>query len=929
MGESEYDKIPKEIRDFLPDFFAESEENLRILNEKLLECEDAFKQQKTQPPDTLNCLFRAAHSIKGTASFVGLDKIVQLTHKLETVLQKIRDHDLKFQANVFDALFVAFDSLNKLLLELKEKRDGQVDIRPVMTRLEDVLLGPDEEPVSDEEQEEVQPSEAMVSPIPATPAFISDETILESCFQLIHRFREGFVFRDTEPGQEPQLETLLQITQQLYRFAILLASAALEDLARKIFMIVFSQQERRQPDSFPRDLLLKSADALLLILQTIPDKRTVPEDVGQISGKLQVYIKQNIPHYQDINIDEWTPGLTDSDLPSIEELLNLKQLHTGEKKLLFEALDQGYDFFKVLCVVKKVIREKVLKIALIEEKLRKNGIVIAIKPPLIEIEGRQGDVDVGIYFCSIENENSIRKFLTLDGVEIRAVERQGPEDLRGFTDGIPPGAEDADPASPDDDLVPDPAEASAARNRKGAGDQDISILKIDSRKIDKLMILSGELVTIRAQFTRVGHLLKGAVRQRDSMNAVLKNFSASIGVLQKGIKAISEIEAPDQRIQVGNDLVQVVGTLNEYVQELKGSALDKDTANNIIFLDETTNHLEKISSEIQGSVMNARMVPIEGVFNRFKRIIRDIAKEVGKDVTLHVEGEETELDKKIVDTLGEPLTHMIRNAVDHGIEDRQRRKHLGKPEAGNITLKASHLGNSICIEITDDGKGINLEKVVQVAIQKGLINKSKIDAMSEQEKMGIIFLPGFSTSAQVTGLSGRGVGMDSVKTMISSLNGMIDIKSEPGSGTTFLIKIPLTLAIIQALLVRIGGYTYAFPVETVIEIIKVKSSEIYSIDGNPIVKLREHALSLVSLENVIQIPGADRAGHEWYNVVIVSDGINKVGVIVDELLTKEEIVIKSLPSYFAKVQGISGASILADGIVSLILDIHTIIRSTL
>jgi len=287
------------------------------------------------------------------------------------------------------------------------------------------------------------------------------------------------------------------------------------------------------------------------------------------------------------------------------------------------------------------------------------------------------------------------------------------------------------------------------------------------------------------------------------------------------------------------------------------------------------------------------------------------------------------LDKNIIDTLGEPLTHMIRNAVDHGIEDMTTRRRLGKPEAGQISLRAYHLGNSICIEVIDDGQGIHLDQVVQVALQKGLINHSKLETMTEQERMGIIFLPGFSTSDKVTDLSGRGVGMDLVKTMIHSLNGMIDIKSEPGEGTTFLIKIPLTLAIIQVLLAQIGGYTYAFPVETVLEIIRVKSSEIYFIDGNPIVKLREHALSLVSLEQIIKIAGTDRTQQDSHNVVIVSDGINRVGVVVDELLAKEEIVIKSLPSYFSKVQGISGASILADGRVALILDIHAIIRSTL
>jgi len=728
--------------------------------------------------------------------------------------------------------------------------------------------------------------------------------------------------------QQPVWNDLLMIVQQLFRFAVLLNSSVLEEMVRKIFVIVFAWQDRRDQAPFPQDLFFKSTEALSMILLAVQRNVPPPEDVGQISGKLQVYIRQNVPDGHNISIEEWTGVPEDKAVTPIEEVLVLSRLKDTDKKRLFAALDQGYDLFKIFCVVEKVILEKVLKIALMEERLKKNGVVIAIQPPLLEIEGTAGDIKVGIYFCSVENENNIRRILTLDGVKVLAIERQGVEDLVDLTGGGAVQANDETGALSAREKSPPPASLPAP-TRKEAGDQGISILKIDARKIDKLMILSGELVTIRAQFSRVGHLLKDAVRERDNIKTLIKNFSTSVGALQKGIKRMNETEAPDKRMQAEQDLGQIIVNLSEYLQVFKEKTLEKESVNNINFLDETTNHLEKIASEIQNSVMNARMVPIEGVFNRFKRSIRDMAKEVGKDVVLHIEGEETELDKNIIDTLGEPLTHMIRNAVDHGIEDMTTRRRLGKPEAGQISLRAYHLGNSICIEVIDDGQGIHLDQVVQVALQKGLINHSKLETMTEQERMGIIFLPGFSTSDKVTDLSGRGVGMDLVKTMIHSLNGMIDIKSEPGEGTTFLIKIPLTLAIIQVLLAQIGGYTYAFPVETVLEIIRVKSSEIYFIDGNPIVKLREHALSLVSLEQIIKIAGTDRTQQDSHNVVIVSDGINRVGVVVDELLAKEEIVIKSLPSYFSKVQGISGASILADGRVALILDIHAIIRSTL
>ncbi len=943
MSQNEYDNIPEEIKKFLPDFIAETEENLRILNEKLLATEEAYKKGEAISADNLNSLFRAAHSIKGTASFVGLKKIVDLTHKLETILQKLRDQDLEVAPPLFDALFVAFDLLTKMLKKLRKGQDDKVDIGPVVADIDQILSTVKHEPEGAELAEEPA-GNAQDKQVPVSAkegvgpeSVLSEESLLGSCDQLLCRLQELLDSLKTEKADSgvPR-EPLLQILQQIYRVAVFLSSSPLQELTQKIFVIIYSRpQTSPEASPFPLELIFKSLGAFRLILDSMKSKSQLnKDDLKQICGKLQAYIKQNVKQDLDVNITQWSPGASPDTAEPFEDFMQLKNLNVSEKNALFDALDQGYDLFKIMSVIAQDIPEKVIKVVLIEERLKKCGVVISVKTSAKKIEGISREIEVGAFLCSVENETNIRKALMIDGVKVNSVERQGPAELKDFLDQYAAdhaeifGEKAEDPAVHMDSegaLLPEKAPDFPRRG----GDHDISILKIDSRKIDKLMILSGELVTIRAQFSRLGALLKTAIRQGDNLNSVVNNFSASLLNLQKGMTNIIEIESIDKRIEGGLELAKLITSLNESLSNIKRDTSVKETAENVNFLDETTSQLEKVASEIQSSVMNARMVPVEGVFNRFKRIIRDIAKEVQKDVVLELEGEETELDKKIVDALVEPLTHMIRNAIDHGIEDKGTRVQQGKPESGAIQLKASHLGNSICIEMVDDGRGIDLNKVIKTATKKGLINQAKLETMTEQEKYGLIFLPGFSTSEQITGLSGRGVGMDSVKNMINSLNGMIDIKSEPGQGTTFVIKIPLTLAIIQALLVKIGDYTFAFPVETVVEIIKVNISDIYLIDGNPIVKLREHALSLVELKNVIYVQGKDRSNYSYYNVVIISDGINRVGVVVDELIAKEEIVIKSLPNHFVNVQGVAGAAILADGSISLILDIHTIIHSTM
>ncbi len=346
------------------------------------------------------------------------------------------------------------------------------------------------------------------------------------------------------------------------------------------------------------------------------------------------------------------------------------------------------------------------------------------------------------------------------------------------------------------------------------------------------------------------------------------------------------------------------------------------------FLEELTQVVSSVSSvttDLQIAVMKTRMLPIAKVFNKFPRMVRDLSRELGKHIDLKISGEDTELDKSIIEEIGDPLVHIIRNSCDHGIEDEETRIAKGKPPQGTIELKAYNEGNSIVIEIVDDGKGLDPDMLINKSIEKGILTEREADNLSEKEILGLIFKPGFSTAATVTNVSGRGVGMDVVKTNIEKLNGIIDIDSEVGKGTIIKLKIPLTLAIIQALLVGAQEEYFAIPLSSVLETVRVTTEEIYSIEGKDVLRLRDEILPLVRLSDIFGVEKIfDDAEHLYIVVLALAD--SKIGVIVDTLVGQEEIVIKSLGDYLQNIPGIAGATIRGDGKVTLIIDVGALME---
>ena len=360
--------------------------------------------------------------------------------------------------------------------------------------------------------------------------------------------------------------------------------------------------------------------------------------------------------------------------------------------------------------------------------------------------------------------------------------------------------------------------------------------------------------------------------------------------------------------------VQAVGRARESVKDLL----------------ETIHQFDRVSNAVQQAVMDTRMVPIGPLFTRFNRVVRDIAREKGKEIRLEIRGDKTELDKRMIDELSDPLTHMVRNSADHGIEAPDEREAAGKPRRGTVTLEAFHRGNSIVVRVSDDGKGLDTDRIVRKCVEKGILTEADAEKMAPRQVHQMIWEPGMSTAEKVTGVSGRGMGMDIVKSKIEGLNGSVDIESAPGRGTTMTIRLPVTLAILPSLMVEIDGDVFAMPMEAVTEIVSVAQDQTSTVHGRKMATVRGRVISQVKLGDTLSFHRGGRAceaaASQETTLVIVGERGQEIGLAVDHVIGEEDVVIKSIAENYRNVSGIAGASILGDGRVSLILDVPALIE---
>ena len=382
-----------------------------------------------------------------------------------------------------------------------------------------------------------------------------------------------------------------------------------------------------------------------------------------------------------------------------------------------------------------------------------------------------------------------------------------------------------------------------------------------------------------------------------------------------------DVERLDELLNIVSELVlgrnQLQQVNTQAAMSFEGTQITRD-------LGDATKQIDLMTNELQLVVMKTRMVKIGKVFNRFPRLVRDLSKETNKNIKLDIFGEETELDKTLIEEINDPLVHLVRNSIDHGIETPEERKILGKDPQGTITLTASQEGNNIVITIKDDGKGIDPEKLKSKAISKGLLSEEKSNELSKQEAYNLIFLPGFSTAENVTNISGRGVGMDVVRTNVRKLRGIIDIDSEINKGTTVKIKLPLTLAIISGMVVKVNRETIVIPLNSVLEVVRMHIEDIKTINGKEVIKVRDEIIPLIDIDEIMYGKAKTNDDRVWQHVVTIGIAEQRFGIKVDELVGQKEIVIKSLGSYLGNVNGLAGSTIMGDGTVVMILDIGEI-----
>ncbi|WP_010491274.1 chemotaxis protein CheA [Paenibacillus elgii] len=441
----------------------------------------------------------------------------------------------------------------------------------------------------------------------------------------------------------------------------------------------------------------------------------------------------------------------------------------------------------------------------------------------------------------------------------------------------------------------------------------VDVIVLDQAKLTELMSPPSGSSAAAAQAQAQAETAAASTQEAPKQEA--KKAPAAGGAPVAGRTIRVDIERLDTLMNLFSELLIDRVRLEQLASEIRRSELT-----------ETVEHMSRVSSDLQNIVLKLRMVPIDTVFNRFPRMIRDVAKTLDKKVDLIITGADTELDRTVIDEIGDPLVHLLRNAVDHGVEPSAERVALGKSETGTIHLRAYHSGNHVFIEIEEDGRGINRDKVLKKALENNVLTKEQAARITDDEVNQLIFASGFSTADKISDISGRGVGLDVVKTKIQSLGGQVQLDSAWGKGSKFSVQLPLTLSIISAMLIRLNNEKYAIPLSSIVETMAVRQEQIRSVHGNRMVEYRTGVIPLVSLADLFDVPGGTNISENETQVVIIRKGDKMAALVVDEFIGQQEIVLKTLGKYLTKLFAISGATILGDGQVALIIDTNALIK---
>lgn len=954
------------------DFITEAKEHLETIEPNLLELE--------KTPDNLallNDIFRPMHSLKGASGFLGLNRINQLAHKSENILDELRKGSMVVTSEIMDVILTSTDALRQMIDNLEASNaEGDVEIEHIMAQIDAIMAGesapatPQPEPAVPVEDADATPAgqpiqadrteaapetaassarnEEKVDEADAAQGMSTKEWVaalpciepyaltafgeghlkdfIDESYEIIANLNDGLLELEENPtGRDDLVNDLFRFFHNMKGNSGIIGYTDLNALTHEAETLLNNvRQGKITPSHELIDLLLLVVDVMEGLVQKIDiaSRRTTPFDTSPVIKQLQQALAGGVVSLpeellaaqngdtqgkgratqaespQAASVEVVNPTIIaagaegdDADVFRVTVRQQIEIIHAalatlqkdGSHKDSIDAVYRCLNAIKNACSFMGQTEIKVYaeRTAGIVDQGRRSGIDFGLMVDLLNQE--VGIIDDMVQ--KILNEGKIAAAAEAGAVDSKpdapkeqrlpaaptpakvAADKPQPAPAPVVEDKPAPAVQTPKPAPTSAQPAVAPKKAAAAPAAKPAAAQanethkSSSTIRVDHERLDHLMNLIGELIINRNRYTLIARSLEGG----DNIN------------------------------------------ISEVAQSLS----------------ETTYAMARISDDLQDTIMKVRMVPVSSVFSRFPRLVRDLSRKSGKEVDLIMEGEETELDKSVVEVIGDPLVHLIRNSVDHGIEPEDVRIAAGKPAKGKVTLRAFHKGNSVAIEIEDDGKGIDPDKMREVAIRKGIVTPEEAAQLDDREAMELIFAPGFSSAEKITDISGRGVGMDVVRTNIKNLKGSVSTNSEVGKGTRFTLSLPLTLAIIDALMVNVSGQMYAIPLDAVSETTKIEAERLTDVKGRKAVTLRGEVLGIVELSEMLGLPHTEPLP-EVLSVVVIHDNERRLGLVVDQLLERQEIVIKPLGAYLGDLKGISGATIMGDGSVILILDPHEI-----
>ncbi len=941
------------------DFIIEAKEHLETIEPNLLELEKA--------PDNLSLLneiFRPMHSLKGASGFMGLNKINGLAHKAENILDELRKGTMAVTPEIMDIILASTDALRQIIDSLESTgTEGDTDVSPLVATLDALMAGeapaavapapvaaPAPAPAASQDAvnnapSAAQPEQASSAGTPKkakasskskgkkgkakedasgglnTDEWIATRANLDSYAltafgeahlkDFIDEAREntaslgsGLLELEKHPDQESMVNDLFRYFHNLKGNSGIIGYQEMNSLTHEAETLLNSVRHGEYGVSRGLvDLLLCVVDVLEALIKRINSTtgQVQPFNIDELVEKLRQAVSggpmelpdslrgaaaENEAAAETVEEEESAsddPEESRDDLLAFADTVRQQRsnIDVALKELRKDGTNRDYTdgLYRSLITMQnsagymqlEEIKVYAQRTAGIVDKARSTGMDFSMMVDLLDQEcAILGDMfDAAI---SKLEENLTDAPVQAEPAAAKAAAAEKPAEKPAPPVAASAASQPAAPAAPSaaaaavPPAAPPAAKPAAARpaapaQGKKEESKASSTIRVDHEKLDHLMNLIGELIINRNRFSMLARQLEDS----------------------------TTVDIP----RLAQDLT------------------------------ETTYAMARISDDLQDTIMKVRMVPVASVFSRFPRLVRDLSRKSGKEVDLIMEGEETELDKSVVEVIGDPLVHLIRNSVDHGVEPEDVRRSLGKDPKGKVWLRAYHKGNSVAIEIEDDGKGIDPEKMREVAIRKGIITLEEAKNLDERESMELIFAPGFSSAETITDISGRGVGMDVVRTNIKSLKGSVNIRSEVHKGTCFTLSLPLTLAIIDALMVNVDEQMYAIPLDAVSETTKIEADRLTDVKGRKAVTLRGEVLGIISMAELLGLP-CNMAKQEMLSVVVIHDNERRLGLVVDRLLERQEIVIKPLGSYLGDLKGISGATIMGDGSVILILDPHEI-----